>query len=502
MTKIEEAKIINDYSYATSRLVTRMIPIIKKTYEGIELVDLLMALPIKFVLKEVDYSQIKMKDGNQATMKDMALGGYIERDRETGNENRLIIFFVLTKDTNMEWKEFFDTLQADQIYSHKMAFIYLHEAMHILLRHYDFYLNETYFQIIRNLRTDLDMDSMSEILNHAFDYWINGYLLEEAKSHSIIHKWQEDGFTGLYDVNLTPKLLTQAEIVQKLTSEAEIKKEEILDSEGNRFGDVTTITINGNSSTTVSLDSQHTTLTEGSGKTLGQNEQEIGEVMDNTRNDMLHKTKGSNSQEMFQKLGINYEVPIDWFKTLKGSIFNVVQQYTNNYDQTWGKIKNKFRHVATLPGKIYYNKEMAVIISIDQSGSMSDSDLEKINYVVTELGKKAVFTEVLLHDHHVASRKKFLGKKFQGIKEYVTTRVACGGTSHVEVFETIDIIKKENPKLKLIYLSFSDNYSDIEQVYDPEVFKGILAYWITTVESNTVNVPGMQISLEHGLLQN
>ena len=35
-----------------------------------------------------------------------------------------------------------------------------------------------------------------------------------------------------------------------------------------------------------------------------------------------------------------------------------------------------------MPGKVYYEKELAAIISIDQSGSMSDSDLEKINYVI------------------------------------------------------------------------------------------------------------------------
>jgi predicted metal-dependent peptidase len=154
-----------------------------------------------------------------------------------------------------------------------------------------------------------------------------------------------------------------------------------------------------------------------------------------------------------------------------------------------------------MPGRIYYEKELAAVISIDQSGSMSDQDLEKINYVVSQLAKKCVFTEVLLHDYTVAERKRFIGKKFKGIREFITNRVACGGTSHKHVFETLEEIKRENPKRKVIYLSFSDNWSDIEEVYDERIFKGITAYWITTDERRLVDVPGMQISLENGLLR-
>jgi hypothetical protein len=132
---------------------------------------------------------------------------------------------------------------------------------------------------------------------------------------------------------------------------------------------------------------------------------------------------------------------------------------------------------------------------------MSDADLEKINYVVTQLAKKSVFTEILLHDTRVAERKRFQGKKFQGIKDFITHRVACGGTSHREVFDILEDIKNEKKTRKIIYLSFSDNFSDIEQVYDPNTFGDIPAYWIVTTGGKPVNVPGMQISLEDGLLQ-
>jgi predicted metal-dependent peptidase len=179
----------------------------------------------------------------------------------------------------------------------------------------------------------------------------------------------------------------------------------------------------------------------------------------------------------------------------------LVNHYTNHYERTWSKIKNKYRHIAMFPGHKYYEKELAVVISIDQSGSMSDSDLEKINYVVSELAKKTVFTEILLHDTAVVSREKFTGKQCPNIRKFITNRVACGGTSHNEVFQILNEIRLANPKTKLIYLSFSDNYSDIEQVYNAELFRKITPYWITTDERNPVRVPGTQISLENGLLK-
>jgi predicted metal-dependent peptidase len=350
----------------------------------------------------------------------------------------------------------------------------------------------------------MDEKQISELLNHAFDYWINGYLLEEAKAGSTIADWvnSENNFSGLYDPNLVPKLLTQQEIVKKLAEEAKISKQELTDTSGNSFGNITTININGRSTTTVTINSGSCSCSDGDQSgSGGENIQDIVEVMENTKNDLLSKTKGSAAQSLFEKIGVSYDVPTDWFRYLKSSVFNVAQRYTNNHDQTWSKLKNKFRHVASLPGRIYYEKQLAVVISIDQSGSMSNADLEKINYVVSELGKQTIFTEILLHDSVVAERQRFYGKKFLGIREFITTRAACGGTSHKEVFHILNEIKKENPKYKLLYISFSDNYSDIEEVYDPEIFRNVISYWITTDENRSVNVPGMQISLEHGLLQ-
>ena len=505
MNRLDKAKVGEDFSWAVSRLISKSIRIISETYKDVTLIDLLMALPVEPIFEEIDLSKMQGKDGRQLTMEETALGGYITRDTDAGNPNRLIVHLVFSKDINMSWEDYFNELvHAKGIqYQNTVAFIYLHEALHLLMRHYDFYINRSYYDIIDEYKPELTEDQKSELLNHAFDYWIDGYLIEKANSGTTIAGFKDNPkFPFLYDPNLSPNNndMTQQEIVIKLAKEANIEKESLCDAEGNEWGSATTITINGNSSTTITLHQAHNL--EGDTDGNGSNVQEIDEVLDNTRQDMLEKSRGSGSAGTLQHLGVDYSVPIDWFNHLKSSMLTLSHKYTNNYDQTWSKIKNKFRHVATMPGRIHYDKEMAVIVSIDQSGSMSNQDLEKINYVVTELAKKAVFTEILLHDTKVASRQRFLGKKFQGIRDFVTNRVAYGGTSHTEVFEIIEEIRREAPARKLIYLSFSDNYSNIEQVYNETTFSKVTPYWIYTQGGHPVNVPGMQISLEEGLLQN
>jgi predicted metal-dependent peptidase len=505
MTKAEEKKLADDFSWAISRLVSKSVRIINETYNNIQLIDLLMALPVKPVFKEIELSEMKDKDGNPLTMEQTAIGGFITRDTDRGNPNRMIVHLVFSKDKEMTWDNFFNQLvhTNGRYFQNMVAFVYMHEAMHILMKHFDYYLNQSYYSLVSDVRPEFNEDQISELLNHAFDYWINAYLLEKANSNSTIASFKSnpDKFSGLYDANLSPNVdMTQQEIVRKLAEEAQMNTVPLMDADGNQWGEATTITINGNSSTTITIDGNHA-VNSNEVNSRESNIQEIGEVLDNTRRDLLDKSRGSGSVGGFSELGVDYSVPVDWFKYLKSSLFTLSQKYTSTYDQTWSKLKNKMRHIAPMPGRIHYEKEMAVVVSIDQSGSMSDSDLEKINYVVTQLAKKSVFTEVLLHDTSVAERKRFQGKKFKGIRDFVTHRVAFGGTSHREVFDILREIKDEKKTRKIIYLSFSDNFSDIEQVYDPDTFDNIPAYWIVTSGGKSVDVPGMQISLEDGLLQ-
>jgi len=493
MTTKEEKKIQEDYSWAVSKIATKMIPSIKDAFASIGFIDMLMALPIVFKFKELARTEVKA----DITEADIAVGGYIIRDTERGNPDRLVVHLVLTKFDDKSWDEYFNMLfdRNDDVGITEAAFTYLHEALHLMMRHYDYYLNQSYTTMVQDIRPDMDEGEISELLNHGYDYWINGYLLDVAREGSGISAIKDKGH-NLYDSNLAPSVLSQQEIILKLAKEAKISKETISDGAGNPWGSISTLSINGQSSQTINIHNPQPLTDQSHSPDQQQN---ISSVLGSTRDNMLERTRGEGSVGTLSELGVDYRVPIDWFKHLKGSIFNIVQRYTSHSEPTWGRLKNKFRHVAPMPGRLYYEKELAAVISIDQSGSMSDEDLEKINYVVTQLSKKTVFSEVLLHDTGVASRKRFTQKSPLTIRDFVTKRVACGGTSHKEVFQILEEIKDEFQG-KLIYISFSDNWSDIEQVWDADIFKNISAYWITTDEDNTVDVDGMQISLENGLL--
>jgi hypothetical protein len=500
MTTTEKKEILNTYAAETSRLVTKMLPIINRAYDNLAMVDLLMGLPIAFDFNEVDLDKIKEEveaAGNEFSVENLSIGGHITRDSDRGNPDRLVVFITFNKDINQTWQNFFEILLSDPAYTNVMAFTYIHEAMHILMRHYDFYLNQNMERIISDIRPDLEQDMRLELLNHAYDYWINAYLIEQANSSTPIGAWRDNNCPYLYDKNLSPDSKTQVEIIEILARDAKINKIPITGTSGQSIGTLTSITINGNTSQTFSMDGQHQITTQDIPQAA---EQEVSEILSTTRNELLNKTRGEGHSGAFEKLGVDYSVPTDWFKALKGSIFSIVQHHTNNYDLTWARPRKKFMHLYPRPGFIYKEKNLAAIVSIDQSGSMSKDDLEKINYVVTKLAQKTDFVEILLHDTSVAERKRFTKKSFRGIQEFVTNRVACGGTSHREVFQIVDEIKNEKRSMKFIYLSFSDNWSDIEQVYDDNIFRGVNAYWITTDENKTVTVPGMQISLENGLL--
>ena len=495
MTKDEEAQILSEYEWATSRLASKMIPALKKTYNGMELVDLIMALPIKFHLSEMDADAITPG----VPWINVMYQGYIARNGQEGVPDQLVVNLVLTKKTEMSWEKFFKGMFDGNEHASYAAFIYLHEAMHLLLKHHDYYLNDGYESIIDNYRPELSKEHTHELLNHAYDYWINGYMIDTAEDSSVIHSFKNDAnFGSLYDTTINPEHMSQQEIVVKLVKEAKIEKEDLCDSDGNSWGTSTTITINGNSSTTININAPALgNISRGDQESASR---DISEVVGSTRDNLLDKSRGNESQGALTKLGVDFAVPIDWFSHLKGSIFNIVQRYTSTYEQTWGKMKNKMRHICPMPGRVYKEKKLAAVISIDQSGSMSDHDLEKINYVVNALSKKTTFTEILLHDTAIGEAKRFIGSKPANIREFITNRVACGGTSHKCIFDHISELISNEPKTKFIYLSFSDNWSDIEQTFPQELFKDISCYWITTDENNTVDVPGMQISLENGVL--
>jgi len=513
MISEDQYKLIKKYSAMTSRLMVKSVPIMKSAYSSNpDLLELLMLMPVKFEFHETSNAELaQMQEAFEKNPKhisqnknfdydDFRIGGFIKAETDKNKSNELVVNITLSKKEDESWDDFFKIALYSQKVTAQVAFIYLHETLHIMNRHYDFYLNIKYKKVIKRVRPDIPEKAMHQILNYAFDYYINGYLIEQARQGHMFSLYNEN-FNGLYDKNLSPNKLSQVEILESILKDAEIECTKI-----DGLGTMTKITVMGNTSTLLELEGK---------PNFGENEDDLngsnGENIDNEAKEMLEraykdlldKTRepGSSSSGTLRDLGVDYEVPVDWFHLLKGSLQALVRHHTNKSDQTWGKLKSKFRHISPMPGRIYYEDNLAAIISIDQSGSMSDSDLKKINFVINELVEKTVFVDIIIHDHKIAEIKRFQKNDKLSISEFIQKRIACGGTSHKEVFDAILDIKEKHPKLKFTYLSFSDNYSDIEQVYNAEIFKNVFSFWIMTQGGIPLKgVQGIQISLEEGLL--
>ena len=226
---------------------------------------------------------------------------------------------------------------------------------------------------------------------------------------------------------------------------------------------------------------------------------DVGELARSVANGLTQKIKGTGAAQLFRDLGAPLEVVVDWVQTLMSRVNTEVKKITDRTFTSWQRLKNKYRHIAHLPVVKYYDNVFDAVVSIDQSGSMSDNDLRKINYVLKELAQKSQRLHVIIHDFDIADYQVFENFEDRKIEEYLRKRRAAGGTSHKEVFEKIHELAQENSSL--LYLSFSDNYSDIEEYIDKIQYCDTIEefYWIMTEGGRMLNgVPGVQIDIETG----
>ena len=105
---------------------------------------------------------------------------------------------------------------------------------------------------------------------------------------------------------------------------------------------------------------------------------------------------------------------------------------------------------------------------------------------------------VLIHDCEIS--KEFVLESDYGIdtnpnfKTALATRYQSGGTSHACIFEWLQT-NVTNPA-ESIFISFSDNYSDIERSWNNyPILRQMRSYLVCPV-NNPMNVPAVNILME------
>ena len=196
----------------------------------------------------------------------------------------------------------------------------------------------------------------------------------------------------------------------------------------------------------------------------------------------VSKIKGTGVRDLFEGIGLPISIDMEWEKELIRHVDNMTSNILGDTTQaTWIKPNIYTRHIAYLPGRIKVPQAVPVIyVLFDQSGSMSNNIIRKINYVIEYFYKKKYDLNVLIHDDSsdaddvtVCEFRPSLHGAYSDemrLDELVSSRIRCGGTSHKGVFDLmeryIEDVTSSSKKYNVQYvLVCSDLYSDIEQIW-------------------------------------
>ena len=392
-----------------------------------------------------------------------------------------------------------------------LAFVYMHEVQHIIRKHITNSYNTMMTRIAGDVASPHQLINIAE--DHAINYSIKDLFNMSSKS-IITTAWKDIEELSMYDARYHKEQMSDIDILKDLLASNDLPttqqlsdllekvmqggKESIQPTEGTKSGK------EGNES------SEDGSGSEGSKNAAGKGKLDkcstASDDIDNAMADLSEalqdiirtNTKGTQQGAHFEKEFDAIKVETGWFKKIKASFKRQVYYKTHDYSTNWANLNNTFRRIYKAPKKNFIDNKINIILSVDHSGSMATEDLQRLLYLVESEATRISSIEVIVHDTRVV--KSFTISDDYDITnskdftEALATRFTVGGTSHDCVFEYIQNMKLPEPD-KVIYMSFSDNYSEIEQtVGNYTAMRALTKYWISPV-NNPVNVAGTNITM-------
>ena len=372
------------------------------------------------------------------------------------------------------------------------AFVYMHELQHILRKHN----TKSYDTMMQRIASDLV--SPHSAINIAEDHAINYSIKDLFKlSSTLMPAWGEIEKVVMYNAAYHKEQLSDIDILKDM-----LKK-----------GNNPTITAINSMLEQACLDGKCTIQPKGgkskpgedsgSGDKCSTSEDDvdvsISDLAESLQDIIKTATKGTEAGALMSELFGAIKVETGWFKKLKASFKRQVYYKTHDFSTSWANLNNTYRKIYKSPKKLYVESKISIILSVDHSGSVGTEELQKLLYLMESEGKRISNIIVLIHDTRVVKTfelsSEFDIAKSPEFKEALATRHVVGGTSHAHVFKTIQDMKIKD-HTKLIYMSFSDNYSDIEQVIGKyPIMRKITKYWICAGANNPVKSPGTNIMM-------
>lgn len=221
---------------------------------------------------------------------------------------------------------------------------------------------------------------------------------------------------------------------------------------------------------------------------------DLGESISNA---LATMSRGTGSAPIFEASFAAKKVKTGWFKKLTSKFAKDVYYMTNTFRSEWSSLNIVYRHKFKAPKHTHEDHKLSVILSIDHSGSVSTEGLQKLLYLFSKHSKRISDLYIIIHDDDIVKefhiQSDFDVSTNPEFTQALGNRIACGGTSHFKVFSRIaELIKSKTiDPSKSLYVSFSDNYSDITKSWKatPAMTK-IYSTTFLAPEHNPVSISG------------
>jgi hypothetical protein len=426
---------------------------------------LFLSLPIKVELRkmqdEVLVSAKRKKIHNSVT-------SYIKHDDTT----KVIIVFYYSKDSQI--KKFNKMLEKEYSFVY-LTYLYAREMMRISMNHntkahYDFMSRH-----ISYVQSNLKLFAVNTCSYYIVNKFIYKLMSTSFTSKDVTNVFANQLFTTAYDN------LTDIEILKEV-------EQNILHN---------TVVLDENLFQLV-LEEENILLTNHE-LVNDEYDEHIVDLGESLKQTIKQYGRGTASAEIFGEAFTAKKVKAGWFKKLKNTFSRQVYYATNDYFTSWSSINSTYRKKFKSPKHKFEEHKLNVILSIDHSGSVLTEELQRLYGLIESKAKHIGKLTVLIHDTEIIKEFVLSGssiKTDQQFKAALATRYGAGGTSHYNVFKRVDEIVTEPEKT--IYMSFSDNYSDIPQSLDKyQVIKKLSPIWICSIDNHlNASCGGTNITLK------
>lgn len=240
----------------------------------------------------------------------------------------------------------------------------------------------------------------------------------------------------------------------------------------------------------------------GGAQSISKQERSLVAVANQLQHSISTSTKGTSIGQLYQQVFDEEKIDVLWFDKLKRTLDTQIFNKTQNGYASWENISATFRHIYTAPIQKSEDKKVKFIISIDNSGSFHTEDLQKVFGFIKSKSKQIAEIYVMHHTTDVIANFHLKHDEDIQLDKMFKTALGCrhgdGGTSHKEVFRQIEKLSLKDPE-QWIYISVSDNYSDIESVINTyPVMSKVSCVFCKTNDGRDLNpqiVKGFHVSL-------